>query len=119
MTPTPTHETPWRNDSVTTTPCPVCGQFFEAKGRRRHCSDACRVAAWRRRHATPAAPVPLPPKGRRRAVTVYQCGACGERALGSQRCEDCNRWMRAIGVGGCCPNCDIPISIPELLTQDV
>src|SRR5580658_4597018 len=39
--------------------CPVCGSPFEPRGRRRHCSDACRAAAWRRRHA-PEAPLPPP-----------------------------------------------------------
>ena len=97
-------ELPLRNDSVTIMmTCATCGRAFERSGRRRHCSDACRVAAWRRRHAQPVVQAPLPPKGRRREVTVYECGECGERSLGSQRCEACNRWMRAIGVGGFLP----------------
>jgi hypothetical protein len=110
-----TTETPLRNDSVTMMiNCAYCGRPFKPSGRRRHCSDACRVAAWRRRHAQPVAPAPLPPKGHRREVTVYECGDCGERSLGSQRCESCNRWMRAIGVGGSCPACDAPVAITEL-----
>lgn len=43
-------EHPSRNDDVTLLTCPVCGSSFAASGRRRHCSDACRQAAWRRRH---------------------------------------------------------------------
>jgi len=90
-------------DTVTT--CRNCGAGFAPTGRQTWCSSACRVAAWRRRH-TPAAPQPpLPPKGRRRPVTVYECDACGERSLGSQRCDACNRWMRAVGIGGTCPAC--------------
>ncbi|MGH8992545.1 MAG: hypothetical protein ACRDZ7_13645 [Acidimicrobiia bacterium] len=94
--------------------CPVCGHPFEPSGRRRHCSDACRQAAWRRRH-TPTDPQPaLPPKGKRRANTVYECDTCGSRALGDQRCDACNTWMRAIGLGGFCPHCDEPIAVAEI-----
>lgn len=110
-----TAETPSRNDSVTMMmTCATCGRPFQPSGRRRHCSDACRVAAWRRRHAQPVVQAPLPPKGHRRDVTIYECDECGERALGSQRCESCNRWMRAVGIGGSCPICDAPIAITEL-----
>src|SRR5580658_7636104 len=95
--------------------CPVCGSPFEPRGRRRHCSDACRAAAWRRRHAPEAPlPPPLPPKGRRRAMTVYTCDGCDARALGEQRCDECNTWMRAVGVGGLCPCCDAPVAVTEL-----
>jgi hypothetical protein len=108
-------DSPSGNDHVTMTRlCAACGRPFEPSGRRRHCSDACRVAAWRRRHTQPVVQTPLPPKRHRRDVTVYQCDDRGERALGSQRCESCNRWMRAVGIGGSCPNCDAPIAIQEL-----
>ena len=46
-------ERPSANDGVTLRPCPACGSSFAASGRRRHCSDACRQAAWRRRHCPP------------------------------------------------------------------
>jgi hypothetical protein len=49
---------------------------------------------------------------------VYECDNCGERAIGEQRCQTCNRWMRAIGIGGCCPNCDTAVAVNELVVQD-
>ena len=108
-------ETPSRNDGVTIRACPVCGHGFEPSGRRRHCSDACRQAAWRRRH-TPAPPEPpVPPKGTKRAVTVYVCDNCDARSLGDQYCPDCHTFMRAAGIGGLCPCCDEPITLSELL----
>jgi len=62
--------------------CPACGQPFTPTGRRRWCSDTCKQAAWRRRRM-PAVPAPpVPPKGCRRAMTVYECSQCGLRALG-------------------------------------
>jgi predicted nucleic acid-binding Zn ribbon protein len=107
---------PWRNDGVTTTrTCPICGRSFEPSGRRRHCSDPCRQAAWRRRHAAQVPEPPVPPKGRRREMTVYACDGCGAREVGVQRCEDCNSWMRAVGVGGHCPCCGDAVAITELL----
>jgi hypothetical protein len=109
-------QSPSRDDGVTTRTCPACGQAFTPSGRRRHCSDACRQAAWRRRHA-PAAPPPLlPPPGRKRASTIYECGQCGTRALGTQRCDDCHTFMTAAGIGGLCPCCDEPVTINELIT---
>ena len=43
---------PSRNDGVTIA-CPCCARpFVPPAGRRRFCSDACRQAAWRRRHPT-------------------------------------------------------------------
>ena len=105
---------PTRDDNETMRTCPACGQAFAPSGRRRWCSDACKHAAWRRLH-TPAPPAPpVPPPGRRRAITVYQCPGCGNRALGDQRCDDCSTFMRAIGIGGLCPGCDEPIAIEEL-----
>jgi hypothetical protein len=120
MTPpaTPASGSPTRNDEVTI-PCPVCARPFAPSGRRRYCSDACRAAAWRRRHTPVVVQAPPPPKGQRRAVTVYECDSCGERALGDQRCDTCNRWMHAIGIGGCCPSCSEPIAVKELAAHDV
>ncbi|HLQ56825.1 MAG TPA: hypothetical protein VK162_21455 [Streptosporangiaceae bacterium] len=108
--------TPSRDDGVTIRTCPACGQAFTRSGRRKYCSQACRQAAWRRGHA-PAAPVtPVPRPGRKRAVTVYECGQCGARQLGTQRCEDCHTFMTATGIGGICPFCDEPVAITELTT---
>jgi len=107
-------DTPPRNDGVTMRACPVCGAGFQPSGRRRHCSDKCRVAAWRRRHGA-GHQAPLPPKGAKRAVTVYECGSCGARAIGEQYCEACHRFMRAAGIGGECPSCGEPLTVEELL----
>ena len=108
-------EPPWRDDSVTMRTCPACGQPFARSGRRRWCSDACKQAAYRRR-ATPPIPAPtVPATHPRRPVTVYECGECGSRALGSQHCPDCSTFMSAVGIGGLCPSCDEPIAIQDLL----
>ncbi len=109
---------PSRDDDVTTRTCPACGQPFTRSGRRQYCSQACRQTAWRRHHE-PAAPAPpIPPPGRKRAITIYECGQCGGRALGTQRCEDCHTFMTAAGIGGHCPSCDELIAITELTTRN-
>lgn len=105
-------ELPSRNDGVTT--CGHCGQPFTASGRQTWCSPACRVAAWRRRNHPQVPLPPLPPPGGRRALTVYICDDCDVRALGDQRCPECNRFMRAAGLGGTCPCCDEPVAAAEL-----
>jgi Zinc-ribbon containing domain len=108
-------EHPSRNDGVTIRACPACGAGFQASGRRQHCSDACRQKAWRWRHFAVSPEAPLPPKGAKRPVTVYECGACGARALGDQYCPDCSTFMRAVGRGGLCPHCDEPVAVADLL----
>jgi hypothetical protein len=110
----PPAERPSRNDSVTLAACPVCGAGFLPAGRRRHCSDACRQAAWRRRQFPSAPEVPLPPKGLKRAVSVYECDGCGARAVGEQYCPDCRSFMRSLGRGGPCPHCDEPVAVSDL-----
>jgi hypothetical protein len=105
---------PRRDDSVTIRTCPACGQPFTPSGRRRWCSDACKQAAYRRR-TTPPAPAPALPACRpRRPVTACECGQCGLRALGRQRCDDCGKFMSAVGTGSLCPRCDEPVAIREL-----
>jgi hypothetical protein len=52
-------------------------------------------------------------------VTVYACDACGTRAVGDQRCPDCDRFMRRLGIGGVCPGCDEAVTITELLGTEV
>ena len=105
-----------RNDTAA---CPACGQPFTRAGRRRWCSDACRQAAWRRRHpATPpgtAAPVPAPGRPAREH-TIYQCDQCGQRYHGQQWCQDCTRPCQRVGPGGTCPHCDEPVAISDLIT---
>ena len=107
---------PSSNDPVTI-PCPVCATPFAPIGKRRYCCDACKVAAHRRRHRPLETPeiLPPPPGQPRRASTVYECPTCNNRALGEQRCNDCNTFMRNIGIGGSCPCCDEPVTIEELL----
>jgi hypothetical protein len=105
---------PSRNGTVTA-PCGACGAPLP-DGRARHwCSDACRQAAWRRRHAAATGPVELPPTRSRRADTVYECPECDTRLLGDQRCEDCSTFMRRLGPGGTCPCCQELMTLDELL----
>ena len=106
-------ETPSRNEGITT--CQRCGRSFAPIGRQLWCSAACRIAAWRQRHAPKGPVAPLPPRGQRRAVTVYACDDCGTRALGKQLCSECNRFMRAVGVVGLFPNCEEPVAVVELV----
>ena len=121
MTPPPpgTAGSPPRDDTATMRTCPACGQAFPASGRRRWCSDSCKHAGWRRRHAPSDPRPPVPPAGRKGSMTVYECPACGQRALGDQRCDDCGTFMRAIGIGGTCPSYDEPIAITELAAASV
>ena len=97
--------------------CPVCAAPLPSR-RARYCSAVCRQRAYRLRHAAPPAPIgvgALPRWGTRRAHTIYECPACGERYVGEQRCPDCQRFCRALGLGGPCPHCDQPILSSELL----
>lgn len=98
--------------------CPVCQHAFVPVGRQKFCSDACRAAAYRRRDAG-TAPVTVPKAQPRRPITVYECDSCGVRAVGEQRCEPCATFMRRVGIGGCCPACDEPIGVGELLGEEV
>ena len=100
--------------------CPVCATPLPS-ARARYCSEACKQRAYRRRQAERTAPDPtaLAREFKRfRALgahTIYECPACGERYLGVQRCPDCQRFCRALGLGGACPHCDQPILSQELL----
>lgn len=91
--------------------CAWCNTPFDPSGRRRFCSDACKQANWRARHADPAAD-PTPVAGP--ADTVYQCPACEQRYLGVRRCDDCQLFCRRIGPGGLCPHCDEPVAHTDL-----
>jgi len=90
-----------------------------ARGRQTYCDQACRQAAYRRRHAhLPAAPTfALPPATSRRTGTVYACPNCQTRYLGQQRCDDCNTFASRLGPGGSCPDCDTLITLDELLAR--
>jgi len=98
--------------------CRACQQPLPAaRGRQAYCDQACRQAAYRRRHAPPTATqVPAPPPGRsRRTGTVYACPQCDTRYLGEQRCADCNSFATRLGPGGVCPDCTTLITVEELL----
>jgi len=105
---------PSRHDGVTMA-CAACGRACTPSGRRRFCSDACRAAAYRRRHG-PASPVVAVPAGTSRMpMTVHECDGCGARAVGVQRCADCSAFMRRVGSGGVCPSCDEAVTVEELV----
>ncbi len=76
-----------------------------------------------RRLQTPPRRWPDPGRGAkgqpRKPITVYSCDGCGARAVGDQRCEECQIFMRRIGIGGTCPSCEEPISVNELLGEEV
>ena len=84
-------------------------------GLRRWCSDACRQSAYRRRHQPAPELAELPSASARKDATVYECDDCGERFVGTQRCDACNRFARRVGTGGHCPSCDEPVAIIELV----
>ena len=110
---------PRRVTMAVTMACPVCGWAFVPVGRRRFCSDACRSAAWRRRSAAARPVVTIPAAASRVPMTVYECDGCGTRAVGAQRCVDCHAFMRRVGLGGSCPHCDEPVTVAELVGQEV
>jgi hypothetical protein len=102
---------PVRDDTATIA-CEICGVRFIPQGRQRYCDTPCRQTAWRRRKAAPRHPVVA------KASIVYECGSCGTRLIGIQRCEDCNTWARRVGPGGCCPHCDEPVAVSDLIEAD-
>lgn len=109
---------PPRHDGVTIT-CAACGQPFIPAGRQRWCSGACRAAGYRRRKNAAGPPVILAVPAPRRAHTVYECDSCSARSLGQQRCQECGTFARRVGIGGCCPGCDEPLAVTELLGPDL
>jgi hypothetical protein len=104
--------------------CPVCATGLPSR-RARYCSDACKQRAYRLRLAeAPAADTAelaaeLKRLGELVAHTLYECAECGERYLGERRCPDCNRFCRALGLGGTCPHCDQTVLLAELLDTAV
>ncbi len=116
-TPGPAAATPLRHDGVTVA-CPACGRLNAASGRKQYCDDACKARAYRMRHRSPVATVTVPGGRPRRPITVYECPACGLRAVGCQRCE-CGSFMARVGWGGPCPHCDAPVAVIDLLGEEV
>ena len=109
---------PRRVTMAVTMACAPCGAAFRAAARSRFWDPAGRAAATRRRRAA-ARPVVVVPAGASRVpLTVYECDACGARAVGAQRCVDCHAFMRRVGLGGACPHCDEPITVAELVGLD-
>jgi hypothetical protein len=99
--------------STVATACPVCAGVFAPTGRQVYCSTRCRKKAFRRRRGLAAVPV-VPVGVRRGELTVYECGGCGARRLGVQRCEDCGTFAHSAGLGGACPCCDEPVTLADL-----
>ncbi len=118
MSPRVEPNTPSRYDAVTVA-CPLCQRPFTPSGRQKYCSDACRVAAYRRRRQAAPPALSVPARRPRKPLTVYECDRCGLRAVGEQRCPDCSTFMRRLGLGGECPHCGEPVAVPELLGQEV
>ena len=108
---------PLRNESATGR-CPVCQTCFIPAPNKVYCGDACKATAWRRRHQATVRPIALPAARPRRTFTVYECPACGIRAVGEQRCE-CGSFMRRVGWGGHCPHCDEAVAVTDLLDEEV
>ena len=100
--------------------CLVCAADLPSR-RARYCSDACKQRAYRLRQAdlTVTDTASLVTEFKRRADllahTIYECPDCGERFVAEQRCPDCHRFCRKLGLGGCCPDCQQPVLLAELL----
>lgn len=99
--------------------CGGCQHSFSPVGRQRFCSEACRVAVYRRGQRAVRGAVVATRSTRREPIAVYACDRCGARAVGERRCEACQATMRRIGLGGCCPGCGEPVAVDELLGQEV
>ncbi len=103
--------------------CPICSTALPS-ARARFCSDACKQRAYRLRRLDASAADAtaltrmLKRLGELTAHTVYECPLCETRFLGERRCQDCNRFCRALGLGGVCPHCDEPLLIAELLGKE-
>jgi len=93
--------------------CEYCTAPLTGRASKRYCSPQHRLQAWRQSKVAPVTPRHVP-----KADIVYECGGCGERRLGEQRCPDCNLWCQRIGPGGLCPCCDAPVALTELLAPD-
>jgi hypothetical protein len=106
-------------DDIATRICPLCEGSFTATGRQTYCRPACRKTAFRRRHQQPLAAVTVPAARPRREFTIYECPTCAERLLGEQRCPTCGVFARRLDIGGSCPHCNQPVTLHDLLDQDV
>ena len=102
--------------------CLVCLATLPSR-RARYCSIACKQHAYHLRQidltATDAKLLATELKrlGELVAHTIYECPDCGERFVAERRCPDCHRFCRKLGLGGCCPDCQQPVLLAELLGQ--
>jgi hypothetical protein len=120
----PSSDTPMREASRDGSGgCVMCGGDTPST-RARYCGRAHQQRSYRLRHQTPTADLTTVRTAlqRRKALvahTIYECGGCGERFVGVRRCESCNVFCRALGVGGSCPECDSPVLVDDLLGEGV
>jgi len=103
--------------------CLLCGEDVPST-RAKYCTRACQQRSYRLRHQLPMVEVTGVRKAlqRRKALvahTIYECGQCGERFVGERRCQSCNVFCRALGLGGVCQECDTPILLDDLLGEGV
>jgi hypothetical protein len=103
--------------------CLVCGKDTPST-RAKYCGRAHQQRSYRLRHQTPIADLAPVRKAlqRRKALvahTIYECGGCGGRFVGVRRCESCNLFCGAVGLGGSCPECDTPVLVDDLLGEGV
>ena len=110
--PSPVRDTSRDSSLVTPEPtCRVCARPL-ASTRARYCSPACRQRSFRLRHVQlssvdePRLRAELRRRRTLMAHTVYECGVCGERSVGQQRCVQDNIFGKALGLGGSCTECD-------------
>ena len=95
--------------------CPACGLTFLGDSRRIWCSDACRQRGFRLRWSAPDEAPIIFPRRLPKDTVVYQCPACDQRYLGTQRCESCGTFCRRLGPGGPCPHCDEAVAVADLV----
>ena len=104
--------------------CLVCMATLPSR-RARYCSVACKQHAYRLRQIDVTGTdadllaTELKRLGDLVAHTIYECPDCGERFLADQRCPDCNRFCRVVGLGGACTDCEQPILLSDLLDLEV
>jgi hypothetical protein len=121
---TPSSRMPVRDGSRDGTQgCLMCGRP-RPSARARYCTRACQQRSYRLRHQGPPTDLTSVRTALKRrkvlvAHTIYECARCGERLLGGRRCENCNLFTRAVGVGGACPECDTPVLLEDLLGEEV
>ena len=101
--------------------CLVCSAPLHGTRRERYCSRQCQQSAYRLRRNPGTEQLlkiwtrTLHEQQALLKQTVYECPQCGQRLVGERRCPECNFMCRKLGLGGCCPECDEPVLVLELL----